>query len=111
MLYIALFLKKIVNFSERWELRSQTPLELPTSRVVTLIVSVTKLLKRAILTSVCLLCDGQNQWRSHRGGLGVRTPHCGKCYVIFSYIYTNTIKLVLHLSYFFYTKLVLLYSI
>jgi len=29
--------------------------------------------------------------------LGVRTPLCGKCDVIFSYIYMNTTKLVLHL--------------
>jgi len=34
------------------------------------------------------------------GGLEVRTPSllCGKCDVIFSYIYMNTSKLVLHLS-------------
>jgi len=40
-------------------------------------------------------------WRSHgkREELGVRTPLCGKCDVMFSYIYTNTTKLVLHLSY------------
>jgi len=33
------------------------------------------------------------------GGLGVRTPLCDKNDVKFSYIYTNTTKLVLHLSY------------
>jgi len=40
------------------------------------------------------------QWHSHRGdGLGVRIPVCGKCDAIFSYIYANTTKLVLYLSY------------
>jgi len=34
------------------------------------------------------------------GGVGVRTnPLCGKCDVTYSYSYTNTTKLVLHLSY------------
>jgi len=32
-------------------------------------------------------------------GWGLEPPLCGKCDVIFSFIYTNTIKLVLHLSY------------
>jgi len=32
-------------------------------------------------------------------GGGLEPPSCGKCDVIFSYIYTNTTKLVFHLSY------------
>jgi len=31
--------------------------------------------------------------------LGIKIPLCGKRNVIFSYIYTNTTKLLLHLSY------------
>jgi len=30
---------------------------------------------------------------------GRRTPICGKCEIIFSYIYTNTTKLVLNVSF------------
>jgi len=36
-----------------------------------------------------------NQWRSHGGGRRAMNPLCGKCDVIFSYIYTITTKLVL----------------
>jgi len=39
--------------------------------------------------------------RTHlpQGEWGLKNPFCGKCDVIFSYIYTNTTKLVFHISY------------
>jgi len=54
-------------------------------------------ISEAAIPSLRCICCSQ-QWRSHEKG--VRTHLCGECDVIFSYIYTNTTKLVLYLSHF-----------